>query len=318
MNLLICLQNNMHPLEVTVQAVIFPHRSDGENHHSVFYLLIIVFFIFTLYFTQYFLRTCYRLLHEKVFPLLLEVEVIEHSTFCLETLIWGENRGLRCCWQGEVKLIQNSWFLSHSHYSPMFPEKKVGKNTFRAFTGKLEKPIDLRCRGGGRQFRRLDDTLVITARAWATDMLSAFRLFLIQKYPVMPGKLRRKIWFCFHCWQKCFMSRLVCAQRLAESLYLPFFPHLSLLFQPLMSSLSLGWNRIPLCSATLLSAGSSGTMTSILPDISVEIRIFLKEDISRKSSFRVISLSRSNRVSFGRTGTKVAMLEMCSWMTNLF
>lgn len=47
-----------------------------------------------------------------------------------------------------MKLIRNSSFLFHSHYSPRFPEKKVGKNTFRAFTGKLEKPINLRCRGG--------------------------------------------------------------------------------------------------------------------------------------------------------------------------
>lgn len=47
-----------------------------------------------------------------------------------------------------MKLIQNSSFLFHSHYSPRFPEKKVAKNTFRAFTGKLEKPINLRCRGG--------------------------------------------------------------------------------------------------------------------------------------------------------------------------
>lgn len=59
-----------------------------------------------------------------------------------------ENEGLRCCWWGEVKLIQNSSLLFHSHYSPRFPEKKVSKNTFRAFTGKLEKPINLRCRGG--------------------------------------------------------------------------------------------------------------------------------------------------------------------------
>lgn len=189
--------------------------------------------------------------------------------------------------------------------------------------------------GRGRRFRRLDDTHVIRARVLYTDTLSAFRLFLGQKSPAMPGKLRKKIWFCFRCWQKCFMSRLVCEtwwERLIFQhvplykdlqkvyIYRTLFSPLSLLFQPLMSSLSQGWNRIPLGSAALLSAGSSGTMTSILPDISVEIRIFLKEDISRKSGFRVISLSRSNRVSFifGCAGTKVAMLEMCSWMVNLF
>lgn len=87
-----------------------------------------------------------------------------------------------------------------------------------------------------------------------------------------------------------------------------------------MSALSLGWNRIPLGSAALLSAGSSGTMTPILPDISVEIRIFLKEDVSRKSGFRVISLSRSNRVSFifGCAGTKVAIPHVCCETANLF
>lgn len=79
-----------------------------------------------------------------------------------------------------------------------------------------------------------------------------------------------------------------------------------------MSAMSPGWNRIPLSAAALLSAGLSGTMTSILPDILVEIRIFLKEDTSRKSGFRVISLSRSNTASFifACAGMKVAIFEM--------
>lgn len=54
-------------------------------------------------------------------------------------------------------------------------------------------------------------------------------------------------------------------------------------------------------------------MTSILLDISVEIRIFLRKDISRRNGFRLISLSRSNTDSlmFGYAGMKVAGLEMC-------
>lgn len=72
-------------------------------------------------------------------------------------------------------------------------------------------------------------------------------------------------------------------------------------------------NSSQVCSQVLLSALCSGTMTSILLDISVEIRIFLKKDISRRNGFRLISLSRSNRVSlmFGYAGMKVAGLEMC-------
>lgn len=63
----------------------------------------------------------------------------------------------------------------------------------------------------------------------------------------------------------------------------------------------------------LLSAGCSSAMTSILPDVSVEIRIFLKKDTSHRKGFRLISLSRSNRPSlmFGCTSMKVAGLEMC-------
>lgn len=55
-------------------------------------------------------------------------------------------------------------------------------------------------------------------------------------------------------------------------------------------------------------------MTSILLDISVEIRIFLKKDISHRKGFRLISLSRSNRISlmFGYAGMKVAGLERCA------
>lgn len=72
-------------------------------------------------------------------------------------------------------------------------------------------------------------------------------------------------------------------------------------------------NSSQVCSQVLLSAQCSGMMTSILLDISVEIRIFLKKDISCRNGFRLISLSRSNRVSlmFGYAGMKVAGLEMC-------
>lgn len=54
-------------------------------------------------------------------------------------------------------------------------------------------------------------------------------------------------------------------------------------------------------------------MTSILLDISVKIKIFLKKDISHRRGFRLISLSRSNRVSLmcGYAGMKVAGVEMC-------
>lgn len=257
-----------------------------------------------------------------------------------------ENEGLRCCWWGEVKLIQNSSFLFHSHYSPGFPEKKVAKNTFRAFTGKLEKPINLRCRGGDASS---EGWMILTSleNEQSESYGYAISLQMIffggcggETYPVVLGKLWRKIRFCFCCWQKRFMSCFVCetwwGRMIAQSVCLQkdlqkvciylffflffFFPLPPLLFQPLMSALSLGWNRIPLSSAAPLSAGFSGTMTSILPDISGEIRIFLKEDISHKSGCRVISLSRSNTVSFrfGCAGTKVAILEMGWRMANLF
>lgn len=57
----------------------------------------------------------------------------------------------------------------------------------------------------------------------------------------------------------------------------------------------------------------SGTMTPILLDISVEIRIFLKKDILHRKGFRLISFSRSNRVSlmFGYAGMEVSVLELC-------
>lgn len=47
----------------------------------------------------------------------LSVETIKHLTFCLE--VW-ERGGLRCCWWGEVKLMQNYLFLSYSH-DPLHP-----------------------------------------------------------------------------------------------------------------------------------------------------------------------------------------------------
>lgn len=64
------------------------------------------------------------------------------------------------------------------------------------------------------------------------------------------------------------------------------------------------------CGQVPLSARCSGTMTSILRDISVEIRISLKKDISHRDGFRLISLSRSDRAAlmFGYVGMKVARL----------
>lgn len=164
--------------------------------------------------------------------------------------------------------------------------------------------------GRGCQFGRLDDTRVVRERAkcelriryqpsdysWTNIAGSARKI--TEKNPVLFLLLTKALDEMFCMWDV--MRKDDCpvrlfAQRLAESLYLPFFfCFFSPLFQPLMSALSLGWNRIPLSSAAILSAGFSGTMTSILPDISGEIRIFLKEDISRKRGCRVISPSRSN------------------------
>lgn len=78
-------------------------------------------------------------------------------------------------------------------------------------------------------------------------------------------------------------------------------------------------HRIPLRSKALLSAGCSGTMTSILLDISGDITIFLKKDISGGDGFRPVFLSRSNKVSliFGYCGMEVARLEM-SWRIAIF
>lgn len=118
----------------------------------------------------------------------------------------GGGGGLRCCWWGEVKLIQNSSFLFHSHYSPMFPEKKVGKNTFRAFTGKLEEPIDWRSGGGDAS---LEGWRVLTS--WGHERSAGRRLRYqpSEELQAVAGKLRRKIPFCFCCWQKCLMSCFV-------------------------------------------------------------------------------------------------------------
>lgn len=64
--------------------------------------------------------------------------------------------------------------------------------------------------GRGCRFPRLDDTHVVS-RVRATDTLSAFRLFFFgETHPAVLGKLRRKIRFCFCCWQKRFMSCFVC------------------------------------------------------------------------------------------------------------
>lgn len=251
-----------------------------------------------------------------------------------------ENEGLRCCWWGEVKLIQNSSFLFHSHYSPRFPEKKVGKNTFRAFTGKLEKPINLRCRGGDAS---LGGWMILTSleneqSASYGYAISLQIIFLerrtrrcIENYREKSGFVsvvdKSASWVVLsvrHDEKGWLPSPSVCTKTCRKFVFTLFFPSPpplpSPLFQTLMSALSLGWNRIPLSSAALLSACFSGTMTSILPDISGKIRIFLKEDISRKRGCRVISLSRSNRVSFifGCAGTKVAILEMGWRMANLF
>ena len=94
--------------------------------------------------------------------ILLSVKIIEDTTFCLGTLIWKEDggMGLRSCCRSEEKLMQNYSFLSRSHDSPVFPEKKVYKNTFQAFTGKLDKPIESKFRGGNGS---LEGWMVLTS-----------------------------------------------------------------------------------------------------------------------------------------------------------
>lgn len=89
-------------------------------------------------------------------------------------------------------------------------------------------------------------------------------------------------------------------QSLAEGVCLPYLP---LLFQPLMFSRLSSQTpqqqpqRIPLRSAMLfIVKGCSGTVTSILPDILVDITIFLNKDISASNGFGLIFLSRSNNV----------------------
>lgn len=162
-----------------------------------------------------------------------------------------------------MKLIQNSSFLFHSHYSPRFPEKKVAKNTFRAFTGKLEKPINLRCRGGDASS---EGWMILTSLeneqsesyGYAISLQMIFfggggdvpggARKIMEKNPVLFLLLTKALHelFCMRdMMRKDDCPVRLFAERLAESLYLPFFfsfffPLPSLLFQPLMSALSLG------------------------------------------------------------------------------
>lgn len=100
--------------------------------------------------------------------------------------------------------------------------------------------------GRGCQFRRLDDTHVIRERAERELRIrhqpSDDFFWGGETYPVVLGKLWRKIRFCFCCWQKRFMSCFVCetwwGRMIAQSvclqkdlqkvcIYLFFFPSLS-------------------------------------------------------------------------------------------
>lgn len=146
--------------------------------------------------------------------------------------------------------------------------------------------------GRGCQFRRLDDTYVVrerSIRVRATDTLSAFRLFFERRSRWCSENYREKsgfvsvvdkssssvVLYVRHDEKGWLPSASVCTKTCRKFVFTLFsHPLPSPLFQPFMSALSLGWNRIPLSSAALLSAGFSGTMTSILPDISGEIRIF--------------------------------------------
>lgn len=154
-----------------------------------------------------------------------------------------ENEGLRCCWWGEVKLIQNSSFLFHSHYSPRLLETKVGKNTFRAFTGKLEKPINWRCRGGDASLEGWMILMLLENDQSECELRIRYQpsdYFLrdvpggaqkiIEKNPVLFLLLTKALHQLFCMWDM--MRKDDCpvrlfAQRLAESLYLPFSPILS-------------------------------------------------------------------------------------------
>lgn len=64
--------------------------------------------------------------------------------------------------------MQNYLFLSYCHKPPhvlSFVRKKVRENTFRAFTGKLDKPIESKIHWKQREFRRLDSAHV--TESWA-------------------------------------------------------------------------------------------------------------------------------------------------------
>lgn len=165
------------------------------------------------------------------------------------------------------------------------------------------------------------------SRVQGTDMLSAFKLSMREKYLAIPGNLPREkkqgfierntkeVHDC-NLWDKMIAQFVACMflqqnTKTSRRSIFTLICHCS--FSHVSHVRHTGTNRIPHRSPALLSAGCSGTMTSILLDISVKITIFLRKDISRRNGFRPLFLSRSSRVSliFGYAGMRVAGLEMC-------
>lgn len=213
-----------------------------------------------------------------------------------------------------------------------FPEKKVCKNTFQAFTGKLDKPIESKFKGGNGS---LEGWMLLTSLNHEQSARYGYAISLqIINEREVPGnaweftekkkqqgfierntnevhdwnlwdKMMAQFIVCMFLQQNTITSRKSIFTLICHCSFSHCCPHVSQVGH-------IGTNRIPLRSAALLSAGCSGTMTSILLDISVKITIFLK-DTSHRNGFRLILLSRSNRVSliFGYAGMKVARLEMC-------
>lgn len=143
-----------------------------------------------------------------------------------------------------------------------------------------------------------------------TDMLSAFKLRRREKYLAMYDNLQRKR--ALLKWSHKKLKIGICETRLWDKICTSKYNHLQKVYVYLICLCSFShWcsrvfqvrhrnnNRREFLSGLLcylLSAGCSGTVTSILPDISVDITIFLNKDISASNGFGLIFLSRSNNV----------------------
>lgn len=76
----------------------------------------------------------------------------------------------------------------------MFPEKKVGKNTFRAFTGKLEEPIDWRSGGGDAS---LEGWLILTSLGQERSASRGYAISLQRRTRRWPENYGEKSPFVF-------------------------------------------------------------------------------------------------------------------------